>query len=61
MTGATSAGLLLGLDALDAVRLGAAAGAGNVTRHGLGSGSHELILELARLVELEDVELEDAG
>ncbi len=55
MTGAISAGHLLGLDPLDAIRLGAAAGAGNVTRHGLGSGSHELILELARLVEVEDI------
>jgi 1-phosphofructokinase len=55
MTAGMSIGRLVGLDPLDAVRLGAAAGAGNVIRRGLGSGSSELIAELARLVEIEDV------
>jgi 1-phosphofructokinase len=55
MTAGLAAGHLLGLEPLDAVRLGAAAGAGNVTRRGLGSGSSELIGELLQLVEVEDV------
>ena len=55
MTAGIAAGHLLGLKPLDAVRLGAAAGAGNVTRRGLGSGSSELIAELLQLVDVEDV------
>lgn len=55
MTGAIVAGRLHGLDRLDAIRLGAAAGAGNVTRHGLGTGHPGLIRELLDLVELEDL------
>ena len=41
--------------AVDAIKLGAAAGAGNAIRHGLGSGSRDLIGELTGLVEMEDV------
>jgi 1-phosphofructokinase len=55
MTAGLTAGHVLGLEPLDAVRLGAAAGAGNVTRRGLGSGSSELIAELLQLVDVEDV------
>lgn len=56
MTAGITTGHLLGLDPLDAVRLGAAAGAGNVTRRGLGSGSQELIAELSERVEIEVIE-----
>jgi 1-phosphofructokinase len=55
MSAGLAAGHLLGLKPLDAVRLGAAAGAGNVTRRGLGSGSSELIAELLQLVDVEDI------
>jgi len=50
MTAGMTVGHLLGLSGLDMVRLGAAAGAGNVIRHGLGSGRAELIIELSDLV-----------
>ena len=55
MSGATIAALLYGFTALDAVRMGAAAGAGNVIRHGLGSGSPDLVDRLAELVTIEDL------
>ncbi len=55
MTAGLTVGTILGLPPLDAVRLGAAAGAGNVTRRGLGSGRVDLIAELAELVELEEL------
>jgi len=55
MSAGITVGRVSGLDPLDAIRLGAAAGAGNVIRRGLGSGSSELIAELARLVEIENV------
>jgi 1-phosphofructokinase len=55
MTAGIAVGLTRGLAPVDAIKLGAAAGAGNVIRHGLGSGSRELIGELTGLVELEEV------
>lgn len=55
MSGAMAAGHLFGLGPADAVRLGAAAGAGNVTRRGLGTGSPELIEQLSELVVIEDL------
>jgi 1-phosphofructokinase len=55
MTAGMTVGTMLGLPPLDAVRLGAAAGAGNVTRRGLGSGRVDLLAELAELVELEEL------
>lgn len=55
MTAGMAVGCLLGLSKVDAVRLGAAAGAGNVTRRGLGSGRIELIAELAELVTVEEL------
>jgi 1-phosphofructokinase len=55
MTAGIGVGLLRGLDPMDVLRLGAAAGAGNVARHGLGSGSPDLISELTQHVEIEDV------
>lgn len=55
MSGAMVAARLAGLDPVEALRFGAAAGAGNVTRHGLGSGDRDLVERLAELVELEDL------
>jgi 1-phosphofructokinase len=56
MTAGISAGLALGMPLEDAVKLGAAAGAVNVTRHGLGSGGGEAVRELSTRVELEPIE-----
>lgn len=53
MTGGLAAGSVLGLDPLDVVRLGAAAGAGNVVRRGLGSGDPDLIARLIDRVLIE--------
>ena len=55
MTAGMVVGRLIGLSPMAAVALGAAAGAANVTRHGLGSGRRELIAELAGRVVLEEV------
>jgi 1-phosphofructokinase len=52
MVGALTAALARGLDLEDALRLGAAAGAGNFLRHGLGTGSRDVIEELVQQVEL---------
>jgi 1-phosphofructokinase len=61
MTGGLTAGWVHGLDPLDAIRLGAAAGAGNVTRRGLGSGTPELIGTLTQRVELEELPVSGVG
>ena len=55
MTAGMAVGLTRGLAPVDAIKLGAAAGAGNVVRHGLGSGSRELIGQLTGFVELQQV------
>jgi 1-phosphofructokinase len=52
MVGAMAAALAVGLDWEQALRLGSAAGATNFLRHGLGSGSHDVVRDLARHVEL---------
>ncbi len=52
MTAGLVAGLLGGLSAPELLRLGCAAGAANVTRHGLGSGSMELIATLGDKIEV---------
>jgi 1-phosphofructokinase len=52
LTAGIAAGLARGLDLMDAIRLGAAAGATNVTRRGLASGNREVIERLAERVEL---------
>lgn len=52
MTAGLVAGLLQGLPAAELLRLASAAGAANVTRHGLGSGSMELISKLGEKIEV---------
>ena len=58
MTAGIASGLACGLNLLDAVRLGAAAGALNVTRHGLASGDREAVQRLAEQFELHDLDPE---
>ena len=53
LTAGITAVLAKGGDLTDAVRTGAAAGAINVTRHGLGSGRADAIAELVRRVRIE--------
>ena len=52
MVGALAAALARGLDWEEALRLGAAAGAANFLRHGLGTGSRNVVDELVKRVEL---------
>jgi 1-phosphofructokinase len=56
MTAGVVAVLSQGGDLQEAVRTGAAAGALNVTRHGLGTGRADAIAELVKLIELEPLE-----
>lgn len=63
MTAGMAAGLARGLSHDDALRLGAAAGAVNVTRHGLASGRKDTIEKLAEQIKFKPVtkeELRDA-
>ncbi|MET0564937.1 MAG: PfkB family carbohydrate kinase [Acidimicrobiia bacterium] len=53
MTAGLAAGLRRGLAAEELLRLASGAGAANVTRHGLGSASDDLIPRLAERVEIE--------
>lgn len=57
MTAALTAAFMRGLDGETAVRLACAAGAANVTRHGLGSASAGLIEQLAEHVQIEPMEV----
>ena len=52
MMGGIAAGLASGMELNDALILGAAAGAANFLRHGLGTGSAEVVRDLVRSVEL---------
>lgn len=56
MTAGIAAALAQGEDVPTALRLGAAAGALNITRHGLGTGSGDAVRALAGRVELSPVE-----
>jgi 1-phosphofructokinase len=58
MTAGLSAGLARGLDLSDALRLGAAAAALNVTRRGLATGDRREIERLARHVDMQPRETE---
>lgn len=55
LTAAIGVGLARGAELLDAVRLGVAAGALNVARHGLGSGERDHIERFAAEVTVKDV------
>jgi 1-phosphofructokinase len=59
MTAAVAAMLAQGASVADAVRVGAGAGAANVTRHGLGTVHAPAVVELAKRVKL--VALPDLG
>jgi 1-phosphofructokinase len=52
MMGGIAAGLARGMSLPDALVLGAAAGAANFLRHGLGTGSAEVVDDLVRSVDL---------
>ncbi|PZR52488.1 phosphofructokinase [Xylanimonas oleitrophica] len=56
MTAGIAVGVARGLDLPDAVGLGAAAGALNVTRHGLGTGRREQIEAFARRVTVAELD-----
>src|SRR4051794_25290299 len=58
MTAGLAVALGRGDDVTDALRFGAAAGALNVTRHGLASGDREGISSLAQQVEISELEEE---
>lgn len=60
MTAALVAAVIRDLDHADALRLACAAGAANVTRHGLATADPGLIDELARRVEVREVGGADA-
>jgi 1-phosphofructokinase len=55
MVGALAAALARGLEWEDALRLGAAAGATNFLRSGLGTGSRSVVDELVKRVELREI------
>jgi 1-phosphofructokinase len=55
MVGAIAASLANGSDWEESVRLGAAAGATNFLRHGLGSGSRDVVFDLVKRVQLRRV------
>lgn len=55
MTAALAVGVARGCDLTESVRLASAAGALNVSRHGLGTGRGESIEELARIVEVRTI------
>ena len=57
MTAALTAALMRDVDGETAIRLACAAGAANVTRHGLGSASAGLIEQLAEHVHIEPLEV----
>ncbi len=55
MVGAIAAAIARGLEWEDVLRVGAAAGAANFLRRGLGTGSREVVAELVKRVELRPV------
>jgi len=56
MTAGIAVGIARGLDLPDAVRLGAAAGALNVARHGLGTGRRDQIESFAGRVDVQELD-----
>lgn len=61
MTGAVAAAFARGLPLRDALVLGAAAGAGNFLRHGLGTGQRTVVEELARQVRVRPLKRSQMG
>ncbi|MFC7407155.1 1-phosphofructokinase family hexose kinase [Georgenia alba] len=61
MTAGIAVGLGRGLDVTESVRLGAAAGALNVTRRGLGTGRRDQIERFAEQITIEDAQDEETG
>jgi 1-phosphofructokinase len=57
MTGAVAAGWARGLPLREALVLGAAAGSANFLRHGLGTGSREMVEQLAHRVAVRPITL----
>jgi 1-phosphofructokinase len=55
MVGALAAALARGIEMEEALRWGAAAGAANFLRHGLGTGSRDVISDLLPRVELREL------
>ena len=55
MVGALAAALARGMEIEEALRVGAAAGAANFLRHGLGTGSRDVVSDLLPRVELRPV------
>jgi 1-phosphofructokinase len=55
MVGAIAAALARGRDLEDSLRWGAAAGAANFLRHGLGTGSSDIVQDLFQRVELRPI------
>ena len=58
MMGGVAAGLASGMDMDDALVLGAAAGAANFLRHGLGTGSADVVRDLVRSIERRESHLD---
>lgn len=56
MTAALAVGIIRGLSVAELLQLACAAGAANVTRHGLGSSQADLVERLAALVTVEEIE-----
>ena len=56
MTAGIAVALGAGSDPIEALRFGAAAGALNVTRHGLANGDRAGIASLAEQIEIRDLE-----
>jgi len=56
MVGALAAALARGMEIEEALRVGAAAGAANFLRHGLGTGSRDVVSDLLPRVELRPVD-----
>ena len=57
MTAGLAAGLCRGLAPVETLRLGCAAGAANVTRHGLGSATDTLVDRLLERVDIDEIDL----
>ena len=56
MMGALAASLASGRGSEDSMRIGAAAGAANFLRHGLGTGARAVVEDLAKKVRLEGLD-----